>query len=899
VLAPIALRAHSGLISIVDANDPATCGAKAVGLATLQRIGVAVPAATCVTTDFYHLWLADSGLGPVLTELVAAGRAALDPRETLTAIRRRIQVTPVSRELEAALRAGVASLVSGRDGLLTVRSSAVGEDRRDASPARIHAGLVVPGDDTQSLIAAIKTCWASPWSEPAWAYRERLSIPHTTAAMAIVIQRFVKAVCSGVAFSADPVTSDRTTVVVEAGWGADAAVAAGTMTPDEYRLASNGNGRPAVRRRPGRQTTLMVWRAGQLTTVRLDAAQRHRPVLRDAQVRELIGILKGIERALRVPMDVEWVSDGARFWVVQARPITALATASRSPAPRRQRWTRANLKEIFPEVPSPLALSYLKRSLNRMFRTYHASHGYALPAGSSLVSVIHGRPYLNLSLMEQLTAQRGGDPAIVNRLFGGAGPTAAGTPPAASYRRLPVTARARIIREMLTTICTTPHRAGRLFRRLRGLAAVLEGTSLPALDDRALGNHLERFGAVLLRDRTLRRLHEVVSAPSRAYMILEALLTLWAPTEAQHLTKPLMTGAGSLPTMRMTHRVMDLGVAAARDDRARAYFTADLDDDGARGYETALAATTVLAELRAFLKEFGHRGLYESDVMSPRFAEDPRPLLRLIQLHVRAGARQDAARRAAERAHVRSAAMVVIRRMLRQRYGRLGFVVRWTALRVVCSALRHLLALHDECRHVTTMMIAHLRRLVLEVGERARRAGSLRDRTDVFFLTWDEVPRLLTERDRAWGTLAANRRQQRERDAQVDAPDIVTDDGTADDIDRKADTLSAGELRGYGVSPGIVSGRIRVVRSIGMIGHLSGEIVVLPAIEPTLTPIFPLVRGFIAEMGGLLSDAAILAREYGLPAVVNVRDATHRLRDGDRVELDGTTGLIRVLERGG
>jgi rifampicin phosphotransferase len=898
VLGPIALRAHSGLISIVDANDRATCGGKAVGLATLQRIGVAVPTAKCLTTDFYRLWLEDSGLEPVLTELVAAACAARDPREILAAIRRRVQVTPVSRELEAALRAGVASLVSGRDGLLTARSSGVGEDCHDASHAGVHANLVVPGHDTQALVAAIKTCWASLWSETAWAYRERLSIPHSTAAMAVVVQRFVKAVCSGIAFFADPVTSDRTTVVIEAGWGAGAAMAARTMTPDEYRLPANGDGRPAVRRRPGRQTTLMVWRAGQLTTVRLDAAQRHRSVLKDAQVRELVGILKGIERALRVPMDVEWVSDGARFWVVQARPITALATASRSPAARRQLWTRANLKEIFPEVPSPLALSYLKRSLNRMFRTYHAGHGDTLPAGASLVSVIHGRPYLNLSLMEQLTAERGGDPGIVNRLFGGAGP-AAGAPPAAAYQGLPATGRARIICEMLTTLCTTPYRGGWLFRRLRGLAAVLDGTSLPALDDRALGNHLERLGAVLLRDSTLRCLHEVVSAQIRAYMILEALLTWWAPTEAPHLTQQLMTGAGSRLDTRMTDRVMDLAVVAARDDRARAYFMAALDEEEARGYEAALAATTVLTELQAFLQEFGHRGPYECDVMSPRFPEDPRPLFRLIQLHVRTGATEDAVRRAAERAQVRRAAMAVIRRMLRQRYGRLGCVARWTALRIVCNALQRLLALRDECRHVTTMMVSHLRRLVLEVGERARQSGSLRDRTDVFFLTCDEVPRLLTERGRAWGTLAANRRQQRERDAQVDAPDIVTDDGAANDIDSKADTPSAGELRGYGVSPGVVSGRIRVVRSIAMIGDLSGEIVVLPAIEPTLTPILPLVRGLVAETGGLLSDAAIMAREYGLPAVVNVRDATHRLRDGERVELDGTTGLIRVLERGG
>lgn len=244
-----------------------------------------------------------------------------------------------------------------------------------------------------------------------------------------------------------------------------------------------------------------------------------------------------------------------------------------------------------------------------------------------------------------------------------------------------------------------------------------------------------------------------------------------------------MTGLGTLPNVHMTDRLMNLAVLAAADSRSGAYFTADLDDHAVREYETALAGTAVLPELRAFLRRFGHRGPYESDVMSARFAEDRGPVLRLIQLHVRAGAMQDATR----------------------------------------------------------------------------------------------------------GGAAA------ERDAAVPVRDTVTDDGSAADIDR-VDTGTGDAILGYGVSPGIVTGRVRVVRSVEAIGQLSEEIVVLPAIEPTLTPIFPLVGGVIAEMGGLLSHAAIIAREYGLPAVVSARDATRRLRDGDRVELDGTKGRIRLLE---
>jgi rifampicin phosphotransferase len=198
---------------------------------------------------------------------------------------------------------------------------------------------------------------------------------------------------------------------------------------------------------------------------------------------------------------------------------------------------------------------------------------------------------------------------------------------------------------------------------------------------------------------------------------------------------------------------------------------------------------------------------------------------------------------------------------------------------------------------VTTMCVAHLRHIALEIGHRATRAGLLDDPTDVFFTTWHEMPRILVEPDRPWRQIVADRRRRRDEDARFDAPDIVDDEGVAPRAEMAA--ADDGSLIGFGVSPGVVTGRVRVLRSIDGIGRLSGEIVVFPAIEPTLTPIFPLVKGIVAEMGGLLSHAAILAREYGVPAVVNVREATRRLKDGDLIELDGATGLIRVLEAPG
>jgi pyruvate,water dikinase len=284
--------------------------------------------------------------------------------------------------------------------------------------------------------------------------------------------------------------------------------------------------------------------------------------------------------------------------------------------------------------------------------------------------------------------------------------------------------------------------------------------------------------------------------------------------------------------------------------------------------------------------------------MSARFAEDPAPLLRLIQLYIRAGA-VDPARHAAERFLVRQSATDEVRQALREGRGRLAFGARWIVFSIVCDSLQRLLALRDECRHVTTFMVAHLRRVALEIGSRAVRGGLLARPDDVFFIKWEELPRILLERHRDWRGLALGRRRERERHERLEAPDLLGSEGAADDVAGTPSDWLEDEILGFGVSPGTVTGSVKVLRSGDKIRHLSGEIVVFPAIEPTLAPLFPLVGGMVAEMGGLLSHAAILAREYGLPAVVSVRNATRRLRDGDRVELNGTTGRIRVLKRAG
>jgi pyruvate,water dikinase len=885
---------HGWIVDVADATDAELCGGKAAGLAKLARAGFTVPAALCLTTALYRHSLEISGIGREIGELVASA-ALRDPgvrRDVLATLRARIERAAVPGYLAAVVSARVARVAEGWRGPVAVRSSSVSEDAAGASHAGIHASFVVA--DVGGVLAAVRACWASLWTEAAWAYRQRVHLPHAAAAMAVVVQRFVTAERSGVAFSADPVSGDASTVVINAGWGTGTALVSGKIAPDEYRVRVSDGAPGPVQRRAGRQDEMTTWRAGRETTIPVPEAQRHEAVLTDAQALELARLAKRAESAFAEPTDAEWVFDGRLFWVVQARPITALAASRLAPLPGQDTlWTRANLKEVFPDLASPLALSYLPLYLNLMFKSYHAALGYALRPGAELVSVFRGRPYLNLTLMQELALARGGRPAVVARLFGGAqsareASTSVPAPDPRGNRR-------RLAREMFATFFQTPARGRRLFRALRRQSVAFDAVDLDALTHRELIAHLDRFRSALLHEPTLRRLHEVISAQSRAYMALEELVTAWVPaaTDGPTLVKRLMTGLGTLPNVKMTYRLMELGALVAEDARARAFFAGELTRDAAREYRNALDGTRVLAELESFLREFGHRGPYESDVMSPRFAEDVTPVLRLIQLYARAEAREDPARHALERQRVRQEATDVVRLALAGGRGRLAFGWRWLAFSIVCRALQRLLALRDQCRHVTTALVAHLRSVALELGRRAENAGLLSRPDDVFFLRFDELPRLLIERERDWKAVALARRRELDQNKSFEAPDLLRGGRAAE----REGAPAGDELVGFGVSPGHVTGTVKILRSISELERLSGEIVVSAAIEPTLTPLFPLASGMIAEMGGLLSHAAILAREYGLPAVVSVPDATRRLHDGDRVEIDGTTGRIRVLER--
>ena len=354
-----------------------------------------------------------------------------------------------------------------------------------------------------------------------------------------------------------------------------------------------------------------------------------------------------------------------------------------------------------------------------------------------------------------------------------------------------------------------------------------------------------------------------------------------------------------MPVSRSRHRSGCQG-SAVRKSRAAASERAP-SEAAARDFLTAdpwqperwrerLTGTTFLRAFDRYLADYGHRALGESDVASPRFAETPAYLLGIVRAHLQAPAAASSEEIRREQETRRDEALRRIRTACGWR------VHEWLFFRWWHRRLALYLNLREANRHALMHFCAATRRLFLALGGRLAAGGALRSSDDIFFLASEEVRESVRDQGRDWKTVVDARRMERARNAQLDAPDTLTGSGPPS---MKAETGEAtGISTGLPISPGYAEGPARLVRSPEDRARVKpGDILVVPVIDPGMAPLFGLAAGLVAEMGGTLSHGAIIAREYGLPAVANVPGITRRLRDDERIVVDAARGEIRRLDR--
>jgi pyruvate,water dikinase len=868
-------------LATLDAGALLTVGGKAANLGELIGAGLPVPDGLVVTTEAYRR--VAGGL--------AAGLAGLEGPELAAKARATLLAAEVPEDLATAIRDAYHWLGDGV--AVAVRSSATAEDLPYASFAgQQDTYLHIVGAD--AVIDAVRRCWASLWTDRAVAYRSANAIDHGQVLLAVVVQRMVEAEVAGVLFTANPVTGRRRQAVIDASPGLGESVVSGSVNPDRFTV-DTGSGKILDRRLGDKRRLVRALPGGGTETVDLPDGSAT-ACLSDAQITQLASVGQRVEDHFGRPQDIEWAIDaGGALWLTQARPITTLF-----PLPAGAPTGQDELRAYFSANVAQGMFRPFTPMGRAAFRLIGA--GFAELIGRPLADrragppVLHeaaGRLFVDVTeavrsslgrevLPRILDVMEARSAVMVRALF---------NDPRMSVRhgRLPAL---RVIGRVAVRF-GAPRQVARAYARpaavLRYVAdlekLVTAGLVLPVE-----ATPIERLR---LAERILfERLPRVI--PSILPTLLAAMSTYVFAGKLQPDADPQLRQAvlRAMPhnvTTEMDLRLWELAGAIRVDAEAAGELLGTSADELAARYHAGTLAGTTQRGLAAFLRRYGHRAVAEIDLGVPRWAEDPTHIIGVLANYLRLTDQRLApdvqfARGAAEAQAAVAELVAQARRRGRIRGALVGFGLRRS---------RELIGLRESPKFLLVTALNAAREQIAAVGRVLAERGALVAADDVFFLDFAEAEAALAGED--FRAIVAERRTEYEREVRRRTlPRVLLSDGTEPDTCPTRTDLPPGALAGTPASSGTVTGPARVIlEPTG--AHLEpGEILVAPSTDPGWTPLFLTAGGLVMEMGGANSHGAMVAREYGIPAVVGVPDATSKIATGDTITVDGAAGTVLI-----
>ncbi|MGY6021847.1 rifamycin-inactivating phosphotransferase [Streptomyces spinosirectus] len=852
----------------VDETQVEVVGGKGAQLGALSRIdGVRVPGGFCVTTDAFRRILAEApSIQDRIDELSHVNPDDGEAVRTLSArIRSAVEEVAIPADVTAAITRGLSRL--GERTACAVRSSATAEDLPTASFAGqqdTYLNVVGP----TAILRHVSRCWASLFTERAVIYRRRNGIDHRAVHMAVVVQQMVFPQAAGILFTADPVTGNRTVATVDAGFGLGEALVSGLVTPDVFKVR---HGEVVDRTIAAKQLAVEALAAGGTRETALDARRREQPALTDTQVVQLVQLGRRLEAHFGRPQDIEWclVDDG--FHIVQSRPITTLF-----PIPDNDQenhvYVSVGHQQMMTDPMKPLGLSMWQ--LTAMVPMHEAggrlfvdvTRRLASPASrAALLDVIGRGDPLIRDALETVLDREDFVPSLPDE--GPGGPRARGAP---------------------ATIETDPAIVTELIERSQAAIAALRRDirtrTGPALFDfllEAFQEHKRALGDPLNM--------QAIMAGMEATWWLNDNLQEWLGEKSAADTLTL-SAPGNI-TSEMGLALLDVADVIRPHPEVIGFLQGVEDEDFLDELAKVAGGTEARDAIEAYLDRYGMRCVGEIDITRPRWSERPASLVPVILDNVRnfepgaAQRRFEQGRRAAQQKE-----QDVLSRLRALPDGER----KADEAKRMIDRVRTFIGYREYPKYGIVSRYFVYKQALMEEAERLVQANLLREKEDVFYLTFQEFhdsvrsnqvdQQLIQQRKdtfRSWQALTP--------------PRVLTSDGEAVTGAYRRDGLPAGALVGLPVSAGTVEGRARVILDMAEADLEAGDILVTPFTDPSWSPLFVGISGLVTEVGGLMTHGAVIAREYGLPAVVGVERATRLIRDGQRIRVHGTEGYVEIL----
>lgn len=871
----------------------ARVGGKGASLAQLSRAGLPVPPGFHVTTDAYRRFLDANNLAPQLTPRAGVPDEPAALEAASQSIRDLFEAAPIPPDVADAVRAAYATLPTTP--AVAVRSSATAEDLAEASFAgQQETYLNIIG--AAAVLDAVRRCWASLWTARAMSYRQRNGIPSEGVALAVVVQTLVPSEASGILFTANPVTGHRGQVVIDGAWGLGEAIVGGLVTPDHW-VVDKATGR-ILTAEVNDKAVMTVAVDGGVREVATPPERRRQPSLTDEQVRQLAQVGAQIEAFYGAPQDMEWAVAAGRVYIVQSRPITSLYPQPPLPTDGLRVYLNANYLQGLVEPLTPAALTFFRDTARAVGRA--AGARLVSDSGPSVFNAVGGRAFVDVTDVLRSTRGR----AILRGILDVMEPqllrgvdTLLADPRLAPYPDPPRRTAAGGLRFMLPVLTTIVPRVLMLWAapaagRKRIVSDVLDITAdlhQRVADATTLAQRVAILDSLpTMLGRVFPRLVPLAASGIALQRITHARLDRWVGDSSAALA--LLRGVPHNPTTTMDLFLWELARRVAADPPSAQALRAPTEEVVAR-YRVGVLPPTAQAALGTFLHEYGHRAVREIDVGMPRWAEEPGYIVEVMRTYL------DIADPAlAPDARFREGAAAARKRevaLLQQvSVGPRGWLRR-AALKLVVDRLRALIGLREMPKFMLVRVLAEVRRLWWAMGDDLAALGLIADPADVFFVTGDEL-RAVARGDRQplTASVAARRAEYAAELRRRQVPRLLTSEGL--EIYSSATDTTGAALQGTGVSPGVYAGLVRVVLDAHGAQLRPGEILVAPSTDPAWTPLFMAAGALVMEAGGVMSHGSVVAREYGLPAVVGVPDATRRLRTGQRVTVDGSAGRVIV-----
>jgi phosphohistidine swiveling domain-containing protein len=899
-------------LSELDRADLPAAGGKAANLGVLIRGGMPVPPGFCVLTAAYAEFVGRNGLAAEIDRIRGSveqpDAAALET--AAGEIRGLFLAHPIPEDIASAVAEAYRGLDPAGSAPVAVRSSATAEDLPEMSFAGQQETILnVIGEE--ALLRSVTECWASLWTARAIGYRMRNAVPAEGLALAVVVQRMVPSECSGVLFTADPLTGNRKETVIDAAFGLGEALVSGKVEPDHYvvrmpeeRILSRQLGAKALRitGRPGGGTQSS------------EQDSRSLPALSDGQILELARLGASARALFPDPQDIEWALADGKFHLVQSRPITSLfpVPPGSEGGPLKTFFSFAAVQGMLDPI-TPLG----RDSMMEMFAVGAGLFGVRATAETQQTLFTAGeRLWVNFTPVLKNSIGRRIVPYVLSMVeptIGQAVEQIKDEPDLLPGRSgISLRAALRLARFLLPMGFNVA--LNLLAPRRRREYIVENGERMLALMERrtaaVTGDRRQRLAAQinLLPDIMAERLPPSlllfvsgVAAGMSAWNALnmmagKALEDPGARAEVQDLILQVTRGMPYNPTTEMDLALWETAKTIRRDSESRRVMTEGSAPELAARYREGKLPAAVRQAADRFLEKYGGRGFGEIDLGRTRWAEDPthvfEMLINFLQIEDESRAPDAVFARsvsAAEESVGRIAAAVGKTR---------GGWIKARMVRFFAGRARQLMGARESPKFFAVRMMYIIHRELLKLGGEFASAGELEHADDLFYLTIAEIRAFAGREAKDWRGIIASRRSAYEREfRRRQIPRLLLSDGRAfyEGL-APATGDSADRITGSPVSPGVAEGIVHVVLDPREAKMLPGEILVCPGTDPSWTPLFLSAGALVMEVGGLMTHGSVVAREYGIPGVVGVHAATTRLKTGQRVRVDGSRGVVEVLE---